>query len=186
VSVVWQYNGLTPEEMEGRIVTQFERALTANVVGIEHIESQSPPEHRRRARLLPPQRAGGSRALADRDAVPGAGPQHAAGHVSATGPQVRRRERADPAVGIEQRDAQGAGNFDLANNFIRTPLATVQGATVSYPFGGKNRQVMVDLDLENLYAKRLSPIDVSNALTLQNLICRRAPRSSRVQSIRFG
>src|SRR5262249_56289266 len=56
------------------------------------------------------------------------------------------------------------------NNFIRTPLATVQGANVSYPFGGKNRQIMVDLNLDELYAKQLSPIDVSNALSLQNLI----------------
>src|SRR5262249_58770986 len=56
------------------------------------------------------------------------------------------------------------------NNFIRTPLATVQGANVSYPFGGKNRQIVVDLNLNELYAKQLSPIDISNALSLQNLI----------------
>src|SRR5262249_3201381 len=60
--------------------------------------------------------------------------------------------------------------FDLGNNFIRPPLGTVQGASVSYPFGGKQRAVMVDLNLDDLYAKQLSPIDVSNALNLQNLI----------------
>jgi multidrug efflux pump subunit AcrB len=60
--------------------------------------------------------------------------------------------------------------FDLGNNFIRTPLGTVQGASVSYPFGGKARAVMVDLNLDELYAKQLSPIDVSNAINLQNLI----------------
>ena len=60
--------------------------------------------------------------------------------------------------------------FDLGNNFIRTPLGTVQGATVSYPFGGKQRSVMVDLNLDELYAKQLSPLDVSTALTQQNLI----------------
>jgi len=60
--------------------------------------------------------------------------------------------------------------YDFGNNFIRTPLATVQGATVSYPFGGKNRQIVVDLNPDELYAKRLSPIDISNALNLQNLI----------------
>src|SRR5207245_4435464 len=60
--------------------------------------------------------------------------------------------------------------FDIGNNFIRTPLGTVQGASVSYPFGGKQRAVMVDLNLNELYAKQLSPIDVSNALNLQNLI----------------
>jgi multidrug efflux pump subunit AcrB len=60
--------------------------------------------------------------------------------------------------------------FDLGNNFIRTPLGTVQGASVSYPLGGKQRSVMVDLNLDDLYAKQLSPIDVSNALSQQNLI----------------
>src|SRR5436305_14214392 len=60
--------------------------------------------------------------------------------------------------------------FDWGQNFIRTQLGTVQGANVSYPFGGKTRSVMVDLNLDELYAKQLAPIDVSNALTLQNLI----------------
>jgi multidrug efflux pump subunit AcrB len=60
--------------------------------------------------------------------------------------------------------------FDLANNFVRTPLGTVQGASVSYPLGGKQRSVMVDLNPDDLYAKQLSPIDVSNALNQQNLI----------------
>src|SRR5580700_11071085 len=60
--------------------------------------------------------------------------------------------------------------FDIGNNFIRTPLGTVQGASVSYPFGGKQRSVMVDLNLDELYAKHLSPADISDALTLQNLI----------------
>src|SRR6185437_13395692 len=59
--------------------------------------------------------------------------------------------------------------FDIGQNFIRTQLGTVQGATVSYPFGGKQRSVMVDLNPRELYAKQLSPIDVSNALNLQNL-----------------
>src|ERR1041385_3087433 len=60
--------------------------------------------------------------------------------------------------------------FDYASNFIRTGLWTVQGAWVSYPFCGKNRAVMVDLNLDELYGKQLSPLDVSNVLTLQNLI----------------
>ncbi len=58
----------------------------------------------------------------------------------------------------------------MAQNFIRTPLATVQGASVPGPYGGKQRQVVVDLDPNALYAKQLSPIDVSNAFNLQNLI----------------
>jgi len=170
VSVVWQYNGLTPEEMEGRIVTQFERALTANVVGIEHIESQS-HQNIGVVRVYFHPNVQVDLALSQivtqcqvqvRNMPPGTFP-----------PQVLKYDAASVPIlqlGLSSETLKEQEIFDLANNFIRTPLATVQGATVSYPFGGKNRQVMVDLDLENLYAKRLSPIDVSNALTLQNLI----------------
>src|SRR5215475_7996117 len=170
VSVVWQYNGLTPEEMESRIVTNFERALTSNVVGIEHIESQS---HQSIAvvRVFFHPSVEVDLALSQivtqcqvqvRNMPPGTFP-----------PQVLKYDAASVPIlqlGLSSATLKEQEIFDLANNFIRTPLATVQGATVSYPFGGKNRQVMVDLDLNDLYAKRLSPIDVSNALNLQNLI----------------
>jgi multidrug efflux pump subunit AcrB len=73
-------------------------------------------------------------------------------------------------LGLSSKTLREQEIFDLANNFIRTPLGTVQGASVSYPFGGKTRAVMVDLNLDELYAKQLSPIDVSNSLNLQNLI----------------
>jgi len=73
-------------------------------------------------------------------------------------------------LGLSSKTLREQDIFDLGNNFIRTPLGTVQGASVSYPFGGKSRSVMVDLNLDELYSKQLSPIDVSNALTLQNLI----------------
>jgi multidrug efflux pump subunit AcrB len=170
VSVVWQYNGLSPEEMESRIVTNFERALTANVVGIEHLESQS---HQSvavvRVYFHPDVQV--DLALSQivtqcqvqvRNMPPGTFP-----------PQVLKYDAASVPVlqlGLSSQTLTEQEIFDLGNNFIRTPLATVQGATVSYPFGGKNRQIMVDLDLNELYAKQLSPIDVSNALNLQNLI----------------
>src|SRR5438067_447112 len=170
VSVVWQYNGLTPEEMESRIVTNFERALTANVVGIEHIESQS---HQSVAaiRVFFHPTVQVDLALAQivtqcqvqvRNMPPGTFP-----------PQVLKYDAASVPIlqlGLSSKTLTEQEIFDLGNNFIRTPLATVQGANVSYPFGGKNRNVMVDLNLDELYAKNLSPIDVSNALTLQNLI----------------
>src|SRR6202008_3981685 len=73
-------------------------------------------------------------------------------------------------LGLSSKTLREQEIFDLGNNFIRTPLGTVQGASVSFPFGGKQRAVMVDLNLDELYAKQLSPIDVSNALNLQNLI----------------
>jgi len=170
VSVVWQYNGLSPEEMESRIVTNFERALTSNVVGIEHIESQS---HQSIAvvRVYFHPTVQVDLALSQivtqcqvqvRNMPPGTFP-----------PQVLKYDAASVPIlqlGLSSTTLTEQEIFDLANNFIRTPLATVQGATVSYPFGGKNRQVTVDLDLNDLYAKHLSPIDVSNALNLQNLI----------------
>jgi multidrug efflux pump subunit AcrB len=170
VSIVWQYNGLTPEEMERRIVTNFERALTANVVGIEHVESQS---HQSVAvvRVFFHPTVEVDLALSQivtqcqvqvRNMPPGTFP-----------PQVLKYDAASVPIlqlGLSSRTLTEQEIFDLGNNFIRTPLATVQGATVSYPFGGKNRQIMVDLNLDELYAKRLSPIDVSNSLNLQNLI----------------
>jgi len=170
VSIVWQYNGLSPEEMESRIVTNFERALTSNVVGIEHIESQS---HQSIAviRVYFHPNIQVDLALSQvvtqcqvqvRNMPPGTFP-----------PQVLKYDAASVPIlqlGLSSKTLNEAEMFDLANNFIRTPLGTVQGASVSYPSGGKNRQIMVDLNLDELYAKQLSPIDVSNALNLQNLI----------------
>ncbi len=170
VSVVWQYNGLSPEEMESRIVTNFERSLTANVVGIEHIESQS---HQSIAvvRVFFHPTVQVDLALSQivtqcqvqvRNMPPGTYP-----------PQVLKYDAASVPIlqlGLSSQTLKEQEIFDLGNNFIRTPLATVQGANVSYPFGGKQRQIMVDLNLDELYAKRLSPIDVSNSLNLQNLI----------------
>src|SRR3954468_489072 len=170
VSVVWQYNGLSPEEMESRIVTNFERSLTANVVGIEHIESQS---HQSIAvvRVFFHPTVQVDLALSQivtqcqvqvRNMPPGTFP-----------PQVLKYDAASVPIlqlGLSSQTLKEQEIFDLGNNFVRTPLATVQGANVSYPFGGKQRQIMVDLSLDELYAKRLSPIDVSNSLNLQNLI----------------
>jgi multidrug efflux pump subunit AcrB len=170
VSIVWQYGGLSPEEMESRIVTNFERSITANVVGIEHIESQS---HQSiavvRVYFHPNTQVDLALAqivtqcqVAVRNMPPGTFP-----------PQVLKYDAASVPIlqlGLSSSKLKEQEIFDLGNNFIRTPLATVQGATVSYPFGGKNRQIMVDLNLNELYSRQLSPIDVSNALNLQNLI----------------
>ncbi|HUK35325.1 MAG TPA: efflux RND transporter permease subunit, partial [Vicinamibacterales bacterium] len=170
VSIVWQYSGLSPEEMESRIVTNFERSLTANVIGIEHIESQSHQSiaavrvyfHPNTPVDLALSQIVTQCQVVVRNMPPGTFP-----------PQVLKYDAASVPIlqlGLSSDKLKEQEIFDLGNNFIRTPLATVQGATVSYPFGGKNRQIMVDLNLDELYAKRLSPIDVSNALNLQNLI----------------
>jgi CzcA family heavy metal efflux pump len=170
VSVVWQYGGLSPEEMEGRIVANFERALTSNVSGIEHIESQS---HQSIAvtRVYFHPNVQVDLALAQivtqcqvvvRNMPPGTFP-----------PQVLKYDAASVPIlqlGLSSPTLNEQEVFDLANNFLRTGLGTVQGATVSYPFGGKSPEIMVDLNPDELTAKQLSPIDVSNALNLQNLI----------------
>ncbi len=170
VSVVWQYSGLAPEEMEGRIVSNFERALTSNVSGIEHIESQS---HQSIAvvRIYFHPNVQIDLALAQivtqsqvvvRNMPPGTFP-----------PQILKYDAASVPIlqlGFSSPTLNQQETFDLANNFVRTGLSIVQGATVSYPFGGKSRQIMVDLNQDELFAKQLSPIDVSNALNLQNLI----------------
>jgi multidrug efflux pump subunit AcrB len=170
VSIVWQYGGLSPEEMETRIVTNFERALTSNVIGIEHIESQSHQSisvvrvyfHPNVQVDLALSQIVTQCQVTVRNMPPGTFP-----------PQVLKYDAASVPIlqlGLSSKILSEQEIFDQGNNFIRTPLATVQGANVSYPFGGKNRQIVVDLNLDELYAKQLSPIDVSNALNLQNLI----------------
>src|SRR2546425_615017 len=170
VSIVWQYSGLSPEEMESRIVTNFERQITSNVTGVEHIESQSHQSvsvvrvyfHPDAQVDLAMSQIVTQCQLQIRNMPPGTFP-----------PQILKYDAASVPIlqlGLSSQTLREQEIFDLGNNFIRTPLATVQGATVSYPFGGKTRQVMVDLNLDELYAKRLSPIDVSNALNLQNII----------------
>jgi len=170
VSVVWQYTGLLPEEMEKRVVTNFERGLTSNVNDIEHIESQSyngiavvrvyfhPNVHVDMAVAQVTSQA----QSAVRQMPPGMFPANVFKYDAASVPILQ--------LGLSSKTLREQDLFDLGNNFIRTPLGTVQGANVSYPFGGKSRSVMVDLNLDELYAKQLSPIDVSNALNLQNLI----------------
>src|SRR5665213_3186717 len=170
VSVLWQYTGLSPDEMEKRVVTNFERGLTSNVNDIEHIESQSYNSiavvriyfHPNVQVDMAVAQVTAQMASAVRQMPPGMMPGNVLKYDAASVPILQ--------LGLSSKTLREQEIFDIANNFIRTPLGTVQGASVSYPFGGKNRSVMVDLNLDELYAKQLSPMDVSNALTLQNLI----------------
>jgi multidrug efflux pump subunit AcrB len=170
VSVLWQYSGLSPDEMEKRVVTQFERSLTSNVNDIEHIESQSYNSiavvriyfHPNVQVDMAVAQVTAQMTSAVRGMPPGMFPGNVLKYDAASVPVLQ--------LGLSSKTLREQEIFDIANNFIRTPLGTVQGASVSYPFGGKNRSVMVDLNLDELYAKQLSPMDVSNALTLQNLI----------------
>src|SRR5262245_36681540 len=170
VSVLWVYNGLSPEEMEKRVVTSFERSLTSNVNDIEHIESQSFTGYAV-VRIYFHPNVKVDMAVAQvtatmntslRQMPPGMFPANILKYDAASVPILQ--------LGLSSTSLREQEIFDLGLNFIRTPLGTVQGASVSFPLGGKQRAVMVDLNLEELYAKQLAPIDVSNALNLQNLI----------------
>jgi len=170
VSVMWQYTGLSPEEMEKRVVTNFERSLTSNVNDIEHIESQSYNGiaiiriyfHPNVQVDMAVAQVTAQMTSGIRNMPPGMFPANVLKYDAASVPIL--------SLGLSSKTLREQDIFDLGNNFIRTPLGTVQGASVSYPFGGKNRSIMVDLNLDELYAKQLAPIDVSNALNLQNLI----------------
>jgi multidrug efflux pump subunit AcrB len=170
VSVVWPYYGLSPEEMEKRVVTNFERNLTSGVNDIEHIESQSYKDiavvrvyfHPNVQIDMAVAQVTAQMQSSLRSMPPGMFPANVLKYDAGSVPILK--------LGLSSKTLREQEIFDLGQNFIRTPLATVQGAAVSYPFGGKNRAVMVDLNPDELYAKQLSPIDVSNALNLQNLI----------------
>src|SRR6201998_328271 len=170
VSVLWVYSGLSPEEMEKRVVTGFERSLTSNVNDIEHIESQAYSGYAVVRIYFHPNvkvdmavaQVTATMNTALRQMPPGMFPANVLKYDAASVPVLQ--------LGLQSTPLKEQEIFDIGNNFIRTPLGTVQGASVSYPFGGKQRAVMVDLNLDELYAKQLAPVDISNALTLQNLI----------------
>src|ERR1700734_756059 len=170
VSINWNYAGMSPSEMENRVLTVFERGMTTTVNDIEHIESQSyygisivrvyfQPNVKIDLAVaqIPAVNNAAIRAI-----PPGIYPPNILRDDASTGPLIQ--------LGLESKVLRGEEICDLGQNFIRTPLATVQGASVPGPYGGKQRQVVVDLDPNALYAKQLSPIDVSNAFSQQNLI----------------
>src|ERR1700733_5473804 len=170
IAVVWQYGGLPPEEMEERFTANFERILTTTVNGIEHIESQSlygvsvvkvffhPGT---KIEMANAQVTAISQTLLKQFPV-GATPPLIVNYSASNVPILQGSIHSDTLP--EQQI------FDLTTNFLRTGLATVQGAQMPYPYGGKQRQVMIDIDPARLYAFGLSPNDVSNAIQSQNLV----------------
>lgn len=174
VNVIWLYNGLSAQEMEGRIVTISERAMTTTVNGIEHIESQSLNGSGIGAgaiRVFFQPDAVIASAVAETTAInqtilrllpPGTTPPFVLRY-SATNVPILQLALQSPTLTEQQL-------YDYGLNFIRTQLATVQGAQLPLPWGGKTRQVMVDLDPDALYSRGLSPGDVSAALDAQNVI----------------
>jgi multidrug efflux pump subunit AcrB len=170
VSVVWSYSGVAPEEMEKRIVTVYERVLTTTVNDIEHIESQS-YSGVSVVRLYFQPNVKIDMAVAQVTAIsqtllrifpPGTFPPNILKYDASSVPILQ--------LGLGSATLSEQELFDLGQNFIRNQLASVQGAAIPPPYGGKYRQVMVDLDPDMLYAKQVSPVDVANTLTAQNLI----------------
>ncbi len=170
VSIVWSFNGFSAEDMAHRITSIYERALTSDVDDIEHIESQSlngvavikvffhPGADINRAIA----EAASNSASILRVLPPGTLPPNIITYNASTVPVLQ--------LGLSSDTLPEQTLYDLGNSFIRTQLATVQGAAVPLPFGGKIRQVMVDIDPRALQAKGLAPIDVVNAVNAQNLI----------------
>ncbi|MFI5335773.1 MAG: efflux RND transporter permease subunit [Opitutales bacterium] len=169
VTVLWVYGGLPPEEMEKRIVTISERAMTTTVNDIEHLESQSLTG------------AGIIKVYFQ----PGTSIDAAVAQVTAinqtilrvlpagaTPPLVIRFSASNVPIlqlGLGSKTLSEQTLYDLGLNFLRVQLATVQGASVPLPSGGKVRQIQVDLDPSALQARGLTPADVVNAINLQNL-----------------
>ncbi|MGC9292476.1 MAG: efflux RND transporter permease subunit [Acidobacteriaceae bacterium] len=170
VSVIWNYSGLSPDEMTGRITSQFERALTTTVNNIEHIESQTLTGISVVKIYFHPGTnvdAGVAQVTAISQTVmhsmpPGTLPPLIITYNASNVPILQ--------LGLSGPGISEQKLFDLGNNFLRTQLATVQGASIPFPYGGKLRQVQVDIDTAMMQAKGLSPTDIINALNAQSVI----------------
>jgi multidrug efflux pump subunit AcrB len=170
VSTIWQYIGLPPEEMANRIVLNVERAAQTAVNDVEHTESQSLPgvsvvkyffQPNAKEELSYAQITGVSQTQL-RQAPPGTTPPFILAYNASTVPILQ--------IALGSNTLSETQMFDIANTVVRPALTTVQGAAMPFPYGGRQRQVQIDIDPEALRAKGLSAADVSNAIGNQNLI----------------
>ena len=170
VSVVWNYAGMPPADMGNRVVGVFERALPTTVNDIEHIESQSLPgvgvvkiffQPGVNVDLAVSQVTSIAQTLL-RSMPPGMTPPLILSYNASTVPVIQL------ALSSEILSEQEL--FDYGNSFMRTQLATVKGAAIPFPYGGKIRQIQVDLDQKALQSHHLLPSDVNQAIAAQNLI----------------
>jgi multidrug efflux pump subunit AcrB len=170
VTVVWNYNGLSAEQMAARIVAPAERGLTTAVNDIEHIESQSLVGMGIIKVFFQPSVNVGQ-AVAQVTAIsqvvlrqlpPGAVPPFIIQYNASSVPVLQ--------LGLAGQGLDEQQLNDLATNTIRVQLATIEGAQTPYPYGGKQPQIQVDLDPQALQARGLSPADVVSAITSQNVI----------------
>ena len=170
VSVIWSYTGASPDIMEKEIDYFAERSYSSAVTGIEHMESQSMPGMSVIKIFLQP---GGSAsgAVAQITATsqsvlkqmpPGLNPPLVLQFNASSVPILQ--------IGVSSPDLDQAHLRDIAQNFVRIQLASVQGSAIPSPYGGLTRQIMVDLNQQALQADHLTPIDVIGAINVQNLI----------------
>jgi multidrug efflux pump subunit AcrB len=170
VSVVWTYSGLLPNDMSGRVVYYYERTLSSQVNDIEHIESQSLNSYGV-VKIFFQKTADIRAALAQVTAAsqtvlkllpPGITPPYVLSYNASSVPILQ--------LALSSTQLPQMKLFDLGQNFIRPQLATVEGAAVPSPYGGKVRQVQVDLDQTAMQAHDLSADDIVNAISVQNLV----------------
>jgi multidrug efflux pump subunit AcrB len=170
ISVIWNYGGLQPEEMEKRIVNNFERFLTTIVSDIDHMESQTLTGIAVIKVYLQPG-ANVAQAIAQTTAVsqtavrqmpPGTVPPLVLQY-SATSVPIMQLALQSDTLSEQQL-------FDYGINFIRAELTTIPGAQIPFPYGGKQRQIVIDIDSRRLHAVGLSPRDVQVALGAQNVV----------------
>ena len=170
IAVAWQYTGLPPDQMNGRITTLYERSLTTTVNDIEHIEANSYAGVGIVKIFFQP---GVNVAVANaqvsaisqtvlRQMPPGITPPLILNYSAATVPIL---QIAMSGKGLSEQNL-----FDVAVNTLRPPLTTIAGAAIPFPYGGKQRLVQIDLDTSAIQARGLSAQDVANALAAQNLI----------------
>ena len=170
IAVAWQFTGLNPQEMEGRFTTGFERILTTTVDNIEHIESTTLNGQSIIKIFLQP-----NASLDTANAQITAVSQVALRQLPAGAQPPLILNFSASSVPIIQLALSGEGLSeqqlnDLGLNFLRTQLVTVPGASIPYPYGGKQSQVMIDLNPALLQSKGLSATDVVNAVSQQNLV----------------
>ncbi len=170
VTVIWQYNGMSPEEMEERIVSIVERSYSVTVNDIEHIESQSLTGVAVIKVFFQPT-ADVATGVAQLTAVSQSNTRTLP--PGTTPPIILRFNATDVPVlqiGVGSSTMSSAELNDYVLNVVRPPLASAQGGSIPYPYGGAPRVINVDLDLARLYAKGLSPSDVSAAVNAENVI----------------
>jgi multidrug efflux pump subunit AcrB len=170
ISVVWTYAGLPPDDMSGRVIYYYERTLSSQVNDIEHIESQSLPGYGV-VKVFFQKNVNINAALAQVTAAsqtvlkllpPGITPPYVLSYNASSVPILQ--------LALSSKTIPEQQLFDSGQNFIRPQLATVAGAAIPSPYGGKVRQVQVDLDQHALQANKLSAEDVVSAISAQNLV----------------